>query len=228
MRFGRHAVAPLPLRLRLGFPPRAAPVLSTSPEHMAAIERKRPWYLVLSLLAALAFGANGARSGWATVMLYHEPIDPSMAGHGIADEADRAAVVARVEAYVHALDAARAQGWPLSIAKLLLGGATLFFAMRAMAGSRGARAALVQLVIAQAAVAAASHWLLRDVDDAELRWIEAQQAAGHERVPEEMLRSAALAALALQMLGSGLIVLGLTRRRSRDFFEPAPAAVGEQ
>ncbi|HXN31016.1 MAG TPA: hypothetical protein VN894_04105 [Polyangiaceae bacterium] len=195
---------------------------------MAAIERKRPWYLVLSLLAALAFGANGARSGWATVMLYHEPIDPSMAGHGIADEADRAAVVARVEAYVHALDAARAQGWPLSIAKLLLGGATLFFAMRAMAGSRGARAALVQLVIAQAAVAAASHWLLRDVDDAELRWIEAQQAAGHERVPEEMLRSAALAALALQMLGSGLIVLGLTRRRSRDFFEPAPAAVGEQ
>jgi hypothetical protein len=195
---------------------------------MAAIERKRPWYLVLALLAALAFGANGARSAWATVMLYHEPIDPATAGRGIADEADRAAVVARVEAYVHALDAAKSRGWPLSIAKLLLGGATLFFAMRAMAGSRGARLALVQLVLAQAALAAAGHWLLRDVDDAELRWIEAQQAAGHERVPEEMLRAAATAALALQMLGSGLIVLGLTRRRSRDFFESSGSAVGER
>ena len=195
---------------------------------MAAIERKRPWYLVLSLLAALAFGANGARSGWATVMLYHEPIDPTTAGHGIADEGDRAAVVARVEAYVHAIDAAKSRGWPLAVAKLLLGGATLLFAMRAMGGSRGARAALVQLVVAQAAVAVASHWLLRDVDDAELRWIEAQQAAGNERVPEEMLRAAASVALALHVLGSGLIVLGLTRRRSRDFFEAAAAAVGER
>jgi hypothetical protein len=195
---------------------------------MAAIERKRPFYLVLSLLAALAFGLNGARIGYATVMLYHQPIDPSIAGHGIVDETDRAAVVARVDAYVHALDGARSRGWPLAIAKLLLGSATLLFAMRAMWGSRGARAALVQLVIAQAAVAVASHWLLRDVDEAEIQWIEAQQAAGHERVPAEVLRSAALAALALQLLGSGLIVLGLTRRRSRDFFESTPAAIGER
>jgi hypothetical protein len=195
---------------------------------MAANERKRPWYLVLSLLAALAFGANGARNGWATVMLYHEPIDPAIAGRGIADEADRAAVVARVEAYVRALDAAKSRGWPLGVAKLLLGGATLFFAMRAMGGSRGARAALVQLVLAQAAAGAASHWLLRDVDEAELRCIEAQQAAHHERVPEEMLRAAASVALALHLLGSALIVVALTRRRSRDFFEPAATAVGER
>jgi hypothetical protein len=195
---------------------------------MAGIERKRPWYLVLSLLAALAFGANGARSGWAMVMLYHEPIDPTTAGQGIADEADRAAVVTRVEAYLHAVDAAKSLGWPLAVAKLLLGGSALFFAMRAMAGSRGARAALVQLVLAQAAVALASHWLLRDVDNAELRWIEAQQAAGHERVPDDVLRAAASVALAIHVLGSGLIVLGLTRRRSRAFFEAAAAPVGER
>jgi hypothetical protein len=194
---------------------------------MAANERKRPWYLVLSLLGALAFGANGARSGWSTVMLYHEPIDPSMAGRGITDEADRAAVVARVDAYVHALDAAKSRGWPLGVAKLLLGGATLFFAMRAMGGNRGARGALVQLVLAQAVVGGLTHWLLRDVEEAEIRCIEAQQAAHHERVPEEMLRAAASVALALQMLGSALIVVALTRRRSRDFFEPTATAVGE-
>src|SRR5258708_28829098 len=98
---------------------------------MAASERKRPWYLVLSLLAALVFGGNGARSGWATVMLYREPLDPSMAVQGIADEADRAAVVARADAYVHTLDAAKSRGWPLGVGTLLLGVATLFFAMRA-------------------------------------------------------------------------------------------------
>src|SRR5579863_1558979 len=131
---------------------------------MAASERKRPWYLVLALLGALASGAVGARAGCNTVTLYRESVDLTLAGEGIADEADRAAVVARGEAYVRAFDAAKARGWPLGVATLLLGGATLFFAMRTMAGSGGARAALVQLVVAQAAVNMASHWLLQDVD----------------------------------------------------------------
>jgi hypothetical protein len=208
---------------------------------MAAAERKRPWYLVLSLLAALLFGANGARSGWSTVMLYREPIDPSMVVQGITDEADRAAVVARVDAYVHTLDAAKSRGWPLGVATLLLGVSTLFFAMRAMGGSGGARAVLVQLVVAQAGVNAASYFLLRDVSEAHLRWLEAAEAADiHERVPDkprademsrtadEVLRRATPIWLALQMLGSTLVVVALTRRRSRDFFDAAAAPLGQR
>jgi hypothetical protein len=162
-------------------------------------------------------------------MLYREHIDTSMAGQGIVDEGDRAAVVARAEAYVQTLDAAKSRGWPLGVATLLLGMSTLFFAIRALGGNGGARTALVQLLLVQAGVVAGSYWLLRDVRHAELRWLEARHAAdGHEHVPEEMLHAVASVALALQMLGSALTVVGLTRRRSRDFFESAAAAVGER
>jgi hypothetical protein len=196
---------------------------------MAASERKRPWYLLLSLLAALAYGVNGAHGGWTTVTLYRERIDASMAGQGIADENDRATVVARAEAYVQALDAAKSRGWPLGVATLLLGVAILFFSIRALGGNGGARAALVQLLVVQAGVNASSYWLLRDVRYAELRWLEGRHAAdSHERVPEEMLHAVASVALGLQTLGSALMIIGLTRRRSRDFFDAAAPAVGER
>ncbi|HEY8041847.1 MAG TPA: hypothetical protein VIF15_18715 [Polyangiaceae bacterium] len=206
-----------------------------------AAERKRPWYLVLALLGALALGTTGACGGWNTVSLYREPIDAAAAAAGIADEADRAAVQARVEAYVHTLDAAKSRGWPLGVATLLLGGAIVFFSMRALGGSSGARAALVQLVVAQAGLNGAAYWLMRDVFEADLRVFEARQAADiHERVPDRprademsrttasMLRAANPIALALRTLGSALVVVALTRRRSREFFDAAAAAIEER
>jgi hypothetical protein len=198
---------------------------------MATSERKRPWYLVLSLLAALAFGANGAKNGWETVMLYREPIDPSLAGEGIRDEADRAAVVARLQAYVNALDAAKSRGWPLAVATLLLGVSTLFFAMRAMGGSGGARTVLVQLVIAQAGMNAAQYWLMRDAEDAYMHFQFKKAAVasqGRDHMPDEMSRAMNTVALAFHAIGSALVVVGLTRRRSRDFFESTTAVVGER
>jgi hypothetical protein len=146
-----------------------------------------------------------------------------------------------VDAYVRAFDAAKSRGWPLGVATLLLGAATLFFAMRTMGGSAGARAVLVQLVVAQAGVNAAGHWLLRDVDEAEIRMLEAREAAEiHETIAEKprademsrtaakMLHAASPIALAFEMLGSALIVVALTRRRSRDFFDAATAAIGQR
>ncbi len=200
-------------------------------------ELKRPWYLVLALLGALALGTAGAFQGWGTFVSYHDPIDPSMAGVGIPDEADRLAVVARLQAYVQTLDAAKPRVWPLGVATLLLGAAIFVFAMRALGGSRGARAALVQLIVAQAGANAASYWLMRDVFEADLRVREATDAAeSHERVPErdraEVLRAASKVrragypvAFALDTLSSALIVVALTRRRSRAFFDAAGEAV---
>jgi hypothetical protein len=109
-------------------------------------ERKRPWYLVLALVGALALGTTGAYAGWELAALYHASVDPSRAGEGIADEHDRRIAVERVEAELHALDAARSRGWPIAVATF-----------------RGARAVLVQLAIVQAGVGVASHFLLRDV-----------------------------------------------------------------
>jgi hypothetical protein len=112
--------------------------------------------------------------------------------------------------------------------------------MRALGGSATARAALVQLIVAQAGTNLASFWLLRDVFEAELRLSEATDAAAsHDSIPErdqaEVLRAAAKMrragypiALALDTLGSALIVVALTRRRTRAFFDPASEALRER
>jgi hypothetical protein len=204
-------------------------------------ERKRPWYLVLALLGALALGMTGACNGWAAVNAYREPVDQSQYGEGVSDPADRAALEARVEAFVQTMDAAKSRGWPMAVAGLLLGGAMVMFAMRAIGGSRGARSALVQLVVAQAGLNAAGYWLLRDVMNADTRYQEARQVAfAHEHIPDRtqaddalrstlaMVRARNPIGLVLNALGSALIVVALTRRRSRDFFDAAAAAIEER
>lgn len=203
-------------------------------------ERKRPWYLVFALLGAMLLGTTGACGGWRSVSQYRETIDPLIA-QGVSDPADRAAIESRVDAYVRALDAAKARGWPLAVATLLLGVAMMVFSLRTLGGNRSARAVLVQLVVAQAAVNALSFWLLPDVSEAELRLLDAIQAADiHVRVTDrvqadetgrttaKVLRVAKPIVLALSTLGSALVVVALTRRRAREFFDPSAAALPER
>jgi hypothetical protein len=196
-----------------------------------AVERKRPWYLVLALLGALLLGTSGASAGWSRMVLYREPVDPSFEGEGIADEAEREAIVTRAKAWLHALDDAKPRGWPLGVATLILGGAVFVFAMRTLGGSSTARSALVQLVIAQAAVNLTDHWLLRDFWEANARLLLAKQAAlAHEHVDPALLRETTPIVpivIALETLGSTLVVFGLTRRRSRQFLEARAEALGE-
>jgi hypothetical protein len=208
---------------------------------MTARPRQRPWYLVLSLLGALALGTRGASDGWGRIALYRGKVDPSAALIGITDDADRAAVQARVESFIATVDAAKPRGWPLAVATLVIGGAMMFFGVRAMSGSRSARNALLQLVAAQAGLAIADFWLYRDVVDAELRVSAAQQAAFiHQgslerkeaeeavRVTATIFRAATPIRLGLLTLGSTLVIIGLTRRRSRIFFDEAAAALEER
>jgi len=205
-----------------------------------AAERKRPWYLVFALLGAMALGTTGACSGWQRVTLYRESIDPLVA-QGVSDVADRTAIETRLDAFVHALDAAKARGWPLAVAALLLGGAMMILSMRALGGNGGARAALIQVVVAQAGLNGLSYWLMRDVTEAEMRLNDAAQAAKiHAQVPDRLqadeasrtmagvARAASPIALALSTLGSALVVVALTRRRARDFFDASSAALQER
>jgi hypothetical protein len=138
------------------------------------------------------------------------------------------------------LVSATRRGFPRGVATLLLGSAVFVFAMRAMGGNGSARVALIQLVVAQASVDAAAYWLMRDVFQAHLRLLEAQQAAeNHQGVParthppaKERTTSSNLRAanppFAFRTLGSTLIVVALTRRRSREFFKAAGEAVEER
>ena len=153
-------------------------------------ERKRPWYLVLALLGALALGMTGACNGWAAWTLYREPVDVTLVGQGISDPARPLPRSSRGSKPTSAaLDAAKPRGWPVAVATLLLGGAMVLFSMRALGGSGGARAALVQIVVAQAGVNAASYWLLRDVMDADTRWREASAGGRRARAHPRSLAS---------------------------------------
>jgi hypothetical protein len=205
---------------------------------MAAAQRKRPVYLVFALLGALALGVTGAYRGCDDVTLYRAPVDASLFTQGIADEADRALVAARFQAYLQAFDAAKARGFPLAVAGLLLGSALVFAAMRALGGNGAARTALVQLVIAQAGANAASYWLLRDVSEAKLRLDESSWAAeSHQRIADRrraddearrgarVLRAAHPITLAMRTLGSALVVVALTRRRARAVLDSPTEAV---
>jgi hypothetical protein len=206
---------------------------------MPSTERKRPLYVVLALLAALVMGMSAANNGCEPVEMYREPIDPTRAGSDVADEADRAAVIARFEAYIAAIDRARPRGWPIAVGMLVLGYAVLVGAVRTLGGRRGARPLLVQLVIAQAVLSGVSYFALGDVLEAEVRWFEAKQAAViHAKYPDqrqhesadEFLRKTlhewARVQLAIGTVCSGLIVLALTRRRARDFFDGSAEALG--
>jgi hypothetical protein len=208
---------------------------------MTAAPRKRPFYLVLALLGAVAFGAYGALQGWGAFLQYRGAIDPSLAGQDVANADDRAAIVARAAACQAVLDAVKPWGWPLSVAAIVLGSAMFIFAMRSLAGSSSARAMLVQLVVVQAGLNGAQHWLLRTVFDADVDLtVAAETAYFRENVPEwthpearaqawgAMARAAYPFSLAAQTLGSALIVLALTRRRSREFFDASSEALGER
>jgi hypothetical protein len=208
---------------------------------MTAAPRKRPLYLVLALLGALACGAYGALQGWSAFLLYRGGIDPALVGQDLANADDRAAIAARATALEASLDAVKAWGWPLAIAAILLGSAMFVFAMRSLAGSSAARTMLVQIVIVQAGLNMAQHWLLRSVEEANLGLSEAVYTAYlRENVPEwnhpetraaagaAMWRTAYPFSLAAQAFGSALIVVALTRRRAREFFDPSSEALGER
>jgi hypothetical protein len=205
-------------------------------------ERKRPFYIVLALIGALALGTLGSCDGWLGWMRYQEPPpDVSLVGQGISDPADRTAVEARADAFEHTLDAAKSRGWPLAVGTLLLGSAVLVFAMRTLGGSPGARGSLVQVVVAQAGLALASCWLMRDVTAAATRLYEAATVANaHERVPRGAAADDALRVslaitrtrdavqLVLSTLGSVFVVVALTTRRARTFFDASPTALEER
>jgi hypothetical protein len=203
---------------------------------MATARRKRPWYLVLAVIGAMGMGTMGACVGQEGIEIYQVSNDPTVLTQVFSDATDRAAVASQFEALLHAVDAAKSRGWPLSVMILLLGIAVFVAAFRTLRGSPGARSILVQLIIAQAAANVAGYWLMRDAVSA---YIQFRQTVGlavlhmrpdRTREEDQALRSDALirgfpVSIAFGTMASALIVVGLTRRRSLEYFEAAAERV---
>jgi len=204
---------------------------------------KRPFYLALALFAAMAFGMMRGCSGLAVMTVLHEDgsdigtqCEPEVAAaDGTTNADDAARVKALCEAWLTALSEARARVFPLSIAALLLGYGAAFFAARARRGRPAARPLLVQLLVAQAALAIVAYVLEPDIRRAEREFDVAKATAlqrarlpdsadGREivRMLETVTKAEAPFVLVLGEIANFLIILALTRPRARAFFEATP------
>lgn len=201
---------------------------------------KRPRYLLFALIGALVFGAGCWMDGCGRLAFYRGEQDQSLAlNASIKADADRNRAEALYHRFTEVADAARKRAIPLAAATFVLGAALLALGSRALAGKTNTRGALVQVVIAQAAVVGLAYFLTADIRNAELDW-EMERTLIHQRetlppdqyqqvVPmmQSMRHYGVPGWLVVRTLASALIVFALTRPRSREFFEAAGKTVSE-
>lgn len=207
---------------------------SEPPQGAPAATANRPRYLVVALVIALIFGAGCWTSGCAQLQVYRGLKDQGAASNAlIRDDSERAHVEALYKRHLDAADDTRSRGIPLAAATFVLGAALLALASRALGGRTNARAALMQVVAAQAVVGVIHFVAMRKATEAELDWL----LAGTLAYKHQALRPANYAfwtpihrfdrayreptVLALRLLGTAFVVFALTRQRSREFFEAA-------
>lgn len=201
---------------------------------------KRPRYLLFALIGALVFGAGCWMDGCGRLAFYRGEQDQSLAlNASIKADSDRNRAEALYHRFTEMADAKRGRAIPLAAATFVLGAALLALGSRALAGKTNTRGALVQVVIAQAAVVGVAYFLTADIRNAELDW-EMERTLIHQRetlppdqyeqvVPmmQSMRHYGVPGWLVVRTLASALIVFALTRPRSREFFEAAGKTVSE-
>jgi hypothetical protein len=188
----------------------------------------------VALVGALVFAAECWTSGCDRLSFYRgERAQGPAVNAPIQDDAARTRAEELFQRYVETAEGARGRALPVSAATFVLGAALLALGARAMAGKSNARSALMQVVAVQAIVMAASWYITRDVNEAELDWrIDANLARQREVMsPSAFHRSVVVYRLGrkwlppgwivFRTLASTLILVALSRPRSREFFEAA-------
>jgi hypothetical protein len=219
-------------------------VMGSSPPRRdeGARPRKRPWYLVLALIGSWIFGASGFIDGCSTLAFYKTPtVDAADYVQGVKGDGERIAATATAERYITAMHTAKERVFPLGIAALLLGGAMVAFSARAMSGRPGARSGLIQVVTVQAALVVATHFITPDIraarTDLEGAVVSAQlRESGQEQeiidqslaLYPKIVRFRSSVWLVFRSLGATMILLALTRSRTRLFFEALEAPVSDR
>lgn len=194
-------------------------------------DSRRPWYLVLALLICSGLGACGSTTGWGTIEVYRgAPFDNR--AHDFTREDDIKNVAASGDRLLAAMEAERPMAFPLAAGELVLGIAMFILAAAAMTGRGGARRALVQIMLAQTILVVATFVLTPKYRHAQIDWVLAQQVAKdlesgqtQEQIDQTVpairvfYSGISVAAIVLRAVVGGLVIVALTRRRSREFYD---------
>lgn len=193
---------------------------------------RRPRFLLVALIAAFLVGAGCWTEGCNRLAFYRGEHEHSRAlNSSIRDDGDRAHAESLYQRFVDTSDLERGRAVPLAAATFVLGAALLALAARGLAGRSNTRSALMQVVAAQAIVVALGYFLTREMRNAELDWeFEYSLIHQHETMAPEQYREAVPTVrvlrkwapptwLVLRSFASALILLALSRPRSREFFE---------
>jgi hypothetical protein len=185
--------------------------------------KKRPWYLILALVSAWIFGAMAMTGGCDDIGFYQA--DRSELTRTVQErmhDADREAVAAATDKFFDAMDLAKRRAFPLGVAALLLGAAMWGLAAGAMVGRQGARTALVQVILVHAALVVLGYLILPDVraahTEADVRLAMLAPAPTDALQDARRIYVAArpklpLVWMSLHLVGYGLVLVALTRRR---------------
>ncbi len=202
---------------------------------------KKSRYLTVALVVALLFGAGCWTEGCGRLAVYGGDHDYAQTLHAAIDsKEDRERTEALYLRFTEIAYEARGRAVPLAAAIFVLGAALLALAARGLAGKPNTRKPLVQVVAVQAAVVVLAYFVSRDVRAAELDW-DFERTLIHQRetMPPDQYQQLVPMARAIRLLGpptwlvlrtlaSALIVVALTRPRTRQFFEAAGNAVSDQ
>jgi len=197
---------------------------------------------VVALVAALVFGAGCWTEGCGRLgFLRGETDQHTKLISTIQDDAERARSEAAYQHFVDVADMQRGRAVPMAAATFVLGAALLALAARGLAGKSNTRSALMQVVAAQAVVVVASFFATREMWRAEANWqYETILMQQREQLPPDTYSRVAVPVframqdwgapgwLVFRTVASGLILVALSRPRSREFFEAAARPVSER
>jgi hypothetical protein len=181
---------------------------------------QRPWYLVVSLVVAWLLGALALMAGGSVMTFYKQDASElqQVLDHTeehLPDPDERVLFRARTERLDEVRDQARRREFPLGIAALLLGAAMVAMSARAMSGRESARGALVQVTLARAAVSVVGFLMTPDVRAAEFA---VAAVLGYASTAKTIFETGACL----------LVVIALTRPKSRAFFRAAEGSLWER
>jgi hypothetical protein len=189
-------------------------------------------------------GAAGCSQGYGGIGAYRA--DPVLIPGALdgASEARRAAVEQALAHLISVMDATKRTGLPLTIAGFLIGFAMMTLTISAFMRRTGSPRLLAQMVFAQAALVVVTFFAQPEVRWAERDFVRLQQLARTEataKTDEERRQvveadqlfakafpPAQAVVLVLRTALAGLVVLALTRRRTREYYDDARAPLSER